>query len=91
MLYAVFFWRQPLNNAIEMIGITKTFPGVIANNDVSISVKENECIIDDDNSIEEEKVRKKDRIDELKRERERLISLRENKEINKTKVKKKKK
>lgn len=44
MLYAVFFWRQPLNNAIEMIGITKTFPGVIANNDVSISVKENEVL-----------------------------------------------
>ena len=30
--------------AIEMIGITKTFPGVIANNDVSISVKENEVL-----------------------------------------------
>ena len=33
-----------MNNAIEMIGITKTFPGVIANNDVSISVKENEVL-----------------------------------------------
>ena len=31
-------------NAIEMIGITKTFPGVVANDDVTISVKENEVL-----------------------------------------------
>lgn len=33
-----------MKNAIEMIGITKTFPGVVANDDVSISVKENEVL-----------------------------------------------
>ena len=31
-------------NAIEMIGITKTFPGIIANDDVTISVRENEVL-----------------------------------------------
>ena len=31
-------------NAIEMIGITKTFPGVVANDDVTITVKENEVL-----------------------------------------------
>lgn len=29
-------------NAIEMLGITKTFPGVIANDDVTLKVRENE-------------------------------------------------
>ena len=32
------------NNAIEMIGITKTFPGVVANDDVTIKVRENEVL-----------------------------------------------
>lgn len=32
------------HNAIEMIGITKAFPGVIANDDVTISVKNNEVL-----------------------------------------------
>ncbi|WP_428768626.1 ABC transporter ATP-binding protein [Treponema sp. HNW] len=32
------------HNAIEMIGITKTFPGIIANDDVTISVRENEVL-----------------------------------------------
>ncbi|AEE16691.1 ABC transporter ATP-binding protein [Treponema brennaborense] len=31
-------------NAIEMIGITKTFPGVIANDNVTLSVRENEVL-----------------------------------------------
>ena len=31
-------------DAIEMVGITKTFPGVVANDNVSISVKENEVL-----------------------------------------------
>ena len=31
-------------NAIEMIGITKTFPGIIANDNVSITVKDNEVL-----------------------------------------------
>ena len=30
------------HNAIEMLGITKTFPGVIANNNISLSVRNNE-------------------------------------------------
>ncbi|HOT62400.1 MAG TPA: ATP-binding cassette domain-containing protein, partial [Treponemataceae bacterium] len=29
-------------NAIEMVGITKAFPGVVANDDVSLSVRDNE-------------------------------------------------
>ena len=33
-----------MENAIEMIGITKTFPGVVANDDVTITVKENEVL-----------------------------------------------
>lgn len=33
-----------MSNAIEMTGITKTFPGIIANNNVTISVKENEIL-----------------------------------------------
>ena len=31
-------------DAIEMVGITKTFPGVVANDNVSINVKENEVL-----------------------------------------------
>ena len=32
------------HNAIEMVGITKTFPGIIANDNVTISVRENEVL-----------------------------------------------
>lgn len=32
------------NYAIEMLGITKTFPGVVANDNVTLSVKENEVL-----------------------------------------------
>jgi len=31
-------------NAIEMLGITKTFPGIVANDNVSITVKNNEVL-----------------------------------------------
>ena len=31
-------------DAIEMVEITKTFPGVIANDNVSLNVKENEVL-----------------------------------------------
>ncbi len=33
-----------VKNAIEMIGITKTFPGVVANDNVSIQVRQNEVL-----------------------------------------------
>jgi simple sugar transport system ATP-binding protein len=33
-----------IKNAIEMIGITKKFPGVIANDNISINVRENEIL-----------------------------------------------
>lgn len=36
--------RKADSDAIEMIGITKTFPGVVANDHVSISVHENEVL-----------------------------------------------
>jgi simple sugar transport system ATP-binding protein len=36
--------RKTDSDAIEMIGITKTFPGVVANDHVSISVHENEVL-----------------------------------------------
>ena len=32
------------NYAIEMLGITKTFPGVVANDNVTLRVKENEVL-----------------------------------------------
>jgi len=32
------------NYAIEMLGITKTFPGVVANDNVTLSVRENEVL-----------------------------------------------
>ena len=31
-------------NAIEMLGITKTFPGIVANDNVDLIVKENEIL-----------------------------------------------
>ncbi len=31
-------------NVIEMIGITKTFPGVVANDNITLTVRENEVL-----------------------------------------------